>query len=101
MADCLLRVLRHEAFQFSLGALVFEKCRVSSSKRAGEFYPGIGRAHVNDPDRRNARLRWLDAEEGRGLSAFDTAPELPLSSDDEVLAIHDKQFQRLALSKVP
>ena len=31
MADCLLRVLRHEAFQFSLSALVFEKCRVSSS----------------------------------------------------------------------
>ena len=32
MADCLLRVLRHEALQFSLGGLVFEKCRVSSSK---------------------------------------------------------------------
>ena len=29
ISDCLLRVLRHEAFQFSLGALVFEKCRVS------------------------------------------------------------------------
>ena len=85
MADCLLRVLRHEAFQFSLGALVFEKCRVSSSKRAGEFCPGIGRAHIDNADRRNARLRRLDAEEGRGLAALDTAPELPFSGDNEVL----------------
>ena len=72
-------------FQFSLGALVFEKCRVSSSKRAGEFCPGIGRAHIDDADRRNARLRRLDAEEGRGLAALDTTPELPLGGDDEVL----------------
>ena len=34
-------------FQFSLGALVFEKCRVGSSKRAGEFRPGIGGAHID------------------------------------------------------
>ena len=85
MADRLLRVLRHEAFQFSLGALVFEKCRVSSSKRAGEFCPGIGRAHIDDTDRRNARLRRLDAEEGRGLAALDTPPELPLGGDNEML----------------
>ena len=85
MSDCLLRVLRHEAFQFTLCALVFEKCRVSSSKRAGEFYPGIGRAHVDDADRPNPRLRWLNAEEGRGLAAVNTPPELPLSGDDEML----------------
>src|SRR4249919_1147680 len=46
MPGCLLRVLRHEALQLSLGALVFEKCRVGSSKRAGEFRPGIGGAHI-------------------------------------------------------
>ena len=33
----------------------------------------------------NARLRWLDAEEGRGFAALDTPPELPLSGDDEML----------------
>ena len=38
-------------FQFSLGALVFEKCRVGSSKRAGEFRPGIGGAHIDSSDR--------------------------------------------------
>ena len=80
MADCLLRVLRHEAFQFSLGSLVFEKCRVSLSKRASEFCPGIGRAHIDDADRFNPRLRRVDAEQGRGLAALDTAPELPLSA---------------------
>ncbi len=85
MADGLLRVLRHEAFQFSLGALVFEKCRVCSSKRAGEFCPGIGCAHIDDADRRNARLRRLDAKEGRGLAALDTTPEFALSGDNEVL----------------
>src|SRR5215472_11982833 len=30
MSNCLLRVLRHEALQFSLGPLVFEKCRMCS-----------------------------------------------------------------------
>src|SRR5580704_4798881 len=78
MADRLLRVLRHEALQFSFGAFVFEKCRVCSRKRAGEFCPAIGRAHIDDADRLNARLRWLDAEEGRGLAALHTPPELPL-----------------------
>ena len=83
--NCLLRVLRHEALQFSLGALVFEKCWVSSSKRAGKFRPGIGNAHIDDADRRNAGLRWLDPEERRGLAALDTPPKLPLGSDNEVL----------------
>src|SRR5580700_7407952 len=78
MADGLLRVLRYEAFQFCLGALMFEKCRVCSSKSAGEFCPGIRCAHVDDADRRNARLRRLDAEEGRGFAAPDTTPEFPL-----------------------
>ena len=59
-----------EAFQFTLGALVFEKRRVSSSKLAGEFRPGIRSGHIDDADRCNARLRWLDAEQGRGLAVL-------------------------------
>src|ERR1700722_12895245 len=84
MADGLLRVLRYEAFQFCPGALVFEKCRVSSSKGAGEFRPGIRCAHVDDADR-NTRLRRLATEQARGFTAFHAAPELPLGCDDEVL----------------
>ena len=52
---------------------------------AGEFCPGIRCAHIDDAERGNARLRRLDAEKGRGFAALDTTPELPLSSDDEVL----------------
>ena len=82
MANGSLRVLRHEAFQFSLGALVFEKSRVCSSKRAGEFCPGIRSAHIDNADRYNPGLRRLDAEKGRRFAAPDTTPEFPLGGDD-------------------
>ena len=72
-------------FQFRLGALVFEKCRVCSRKRAGEFCPGIGSAHIDNTDRGYPGLRWLDTEEGRGLAVLDTTPKLTLSGDDEML----------------
>jgi hypothetical protein len=84
MADCLLRVLRYEAFQFSLGALVFEKCRVSSGKRACEL-PRHWTGSCRHADRRNARLRRINPKEGRGLAVLDTAPKLPLGGDNEVL----------------
>ena len=54
-------------------------------KIAGELRPGIGGAHVDNAHRLNARLRRLDPKQGRGLAAFDTAPEFPLGGDDEVL----------------
>ena len=72
-------------FNPALGALVLEKCRVCSSKRAGEFCPRIGRAHIDDADRLNARLRRLDPEQGRGLAVLDTAPKLPFRGNNEVL----------------
>ena len=37
-----------------------------------------------DPRRRDARLRRLDPEQGRGLAALHAAPELALGGDDEV-----------------
>ena len=72
VTDGLLRVLRHEALQFSLGALVFEKCRVFSSKRAGEFCPRIGNAHIDGMDRCYPRLRWLDTAQRVGGSPLST-----------------------------
>src|ERR1700758_4778394 len=57
----------------------------SIAKKTGKFGPGIGSAHVNDPDRLDPRLRWLNAKEARGLAALDTAPELAFSSHNEVL----------------
>src|SRR5690348_15665298 len=85
MPNGLLRVLRHEAFQLCLGALVFKKCRVSSTKRASEFSPGVRRAHVDEANRFNARFGRLYAKRGRGLPALDTAPEFSLRGDNEVL----------------
>jgi hypothetical protein len=85
MANRLLRIFWHKPFQFRLGALVFKKCGVSSAKGVGEFCPGVRRAHIHDADRRNARFRRPDTEEGRWIAALHAAPELPLSSDDEML----------------
>src|SRR5262249_8793430 len=42
-------------------------------------------AHVDDPYCFDPGLRWLYTEEARGLTAFDTTPELTLSRDNKVL----------------
>ena len=85
MADGFLGVLRHQAFEFGLGSLVLEKGGRVSAKEAGEFRPGIGRAHVDDPDRLDPRPWRLNTEEARGLAALDAAPELPLRGQQQVL----------------
>ena len=85
VSDGLLRVPRHEAFQFCLSSFMFEKSRVCSSERAGEFRPRIGGAHVDDVDRFDTRLRRINPEQGGGLAVLDAAPELSLRSDNEVL----------------
>ena len=54
-------------------------------KDRGGFRPGIRRTHVDNTHRLDARFRWLDTEQGRGLSTLNAAPELPLGRDDEVL----------------
>src|SRR5262249_52994992 len=56
-----------------------------SRKRVGEFRPSTGRTHISDANRRNARLRWFETEQGGALAALDAAPKLPLSGDDEML----------------
>ena len=85
MADRLLRIFRDEAFQLGLGTLVFEISWLRSDEYGGEVRPSVRRAHFNDADCLDPGLRWVDAEKGRGLSAFDTALELPLGRNDEVL----------------
>ena len=85
MADRLLGILRHQALKFGLGLLVLEMRLPGANKDAGELRPGIRGAHVDDPHRLNARLWRLDPEQGWRLATFDTAPELPLGGDDEVL----------------
>ena len=85
MAGRLPGILRHQALEFGLGFLVLEMRLSGANKDAGEFRPGIGGAHVDDAHRLNARLRRLDPKQGWRLATFDTAPELPLGGDNEVL----------------
>src|SRR5258708_21282137 len=53
MPDRLLGVLRHQALQLGLGVLVLEKSHSALPKHPGELRPGIGRAHVDNADRRD------------------------------------------------
>jgi len=53
--------------------------------RCGVVSPRIGGAHVDNAHRFNARPRLLDTEQGRCVSAFDTAPELSLGGNNEML----------------
>ena len=66
MADRLLRVFGYQALQFGLGAFVLEISRLGSGEERRELRPGVGRAHIDDPNRFDARLRRLDAEEAQG-----------------------------------
>src|ERR1700744_2294065 len=59
--------------------------RAGPGKDAGELRPGIRAAHINDADRLDPRLWWVDPEQRGPLAVLDTAPELALRGDDEVL----------------
>src|SRR5215813_8883986 len=85
MPDRLLGVLWHEALELRLGVLMLEMGLACAPKYAGEFGPGIGRIHVDDPHRLNASSRWLDAEDARALAALDAAPEFLFRRQKKVL----------------
>ena len=50
-----------------------------------KFRPGVRCTHIDDSDRFEPRLWWLDAKEARGLSTLHATPELSLGGDNEVL----------------
>ena len=85
MANCLLGVIGYQALELSLCLLVLEMSRPGPRKDRSELRPGIRGTHVHDSNGLDARLRWVDAKQGRGLAGLDTPPELPLGGDDEVL----------------
>src|SRR5262249_50049940 len=63
MADRLLGVVRHQGLELALRALVVEKGFPSVTEQRRKLRPGIGRAHVNDADRLDARPRRLGINE--------------------------------------
>ena len=85
MTESLFCVLRHESFELRFRFLVLEVSASSTAKDAGEFGPGIGRAHVDDPHRINAGPRRIDAEEARGLAILNAPPEFLFRGQQEVL----------------
>src|SRR5215469_7092659 len=56
-----------------------------AGKDAGELGPGIGCGHIDDTDGFEPWLRRFDPEQLRLLAALDTAPELALGGDNEML----------------
>src|SRR5450755_164039 len=85
MTDGLLGVFRHEAFELGFGALVLEKGRPGPTEHPGHLSPGVGRAHIDDPNGRDAGPGRLDPEQARRLAALHTAPELLLGGQKQVL----------------
>ena len=59
--------------------------RSGPRKDRGKLRPGVRGAHVDNPNCLDAWFRRLDAKQGRGLLAFDAAPEFPLCGNDEML----------------
>ena len=69
----------------ALALLVLQVRVPRADEDVGELRPRIGGAHIDDADRLNARPWRSDPEQGRGLTALHTAPEFPLSGNDQVL----------------
>ena len=85
VADRLLGVLGHQPLELDLGPLMLEEGGAGGAEHASELSPGIGGAHIDDPDGFYARSGRLDTEEARGLAALHAAPELLLSGQQQVL----------------
>src|ERR1700751_436933 len=85
MTERLLGVLRDEALEFGLGFLVIEKGLPGGAEDRRELGPGVRAGHVDDAHRRKPRARRGNPEQARGLALLDTAPELALGGDEEVL----------------
>src|SRR6516225_7842340 len=85
MANRSFGIFGQQSFQLGFRALMLQESLSGSAENSGELRPGIRSTHVDNPYRLNSGFRWLYSEQARGLAAFDTAPELPFSRNDEVL----------------
>src|SRR5580704_7217222 len=85
VTDRLMRVLRHQLFEFGLGLFVLGMGRFGAGKNAGEFRPCIRGSHVDHSYRIDPGFRWLQAEQARALARFHATPELPFRGHDEML----------------
>src|SRR5215472_9723488 len=65
-----------------------QKSLPSVTEYPSKLGPRIRGAHIHNPDRFNSWLRRVGPKEARGLAALDTAPELTLGRDNEMLVEH-------------
>src|SRR5215831_15317263 len=65
--DRFLGVFRHQGLELRLGILMLEVSLARAPEHAGEFRPGVGCAHVDDPHRFDPRAR--------GLAILNAAPK--------------------------
>src|SRR6516165_7030079 len=85
MTNGLFSVLRHQCFQLDPRALMLQKGLSGSTEDSGKFRPVIRGAHINNTDRFDPRLWRLNTKQARRLAALDTAPELALNCNYQVL----------------
>jgi hypothetical protein len=85
MADRLLGIFGDEALQLGLGAFMLSVRVIRAGIDRGKFSPRIRAAHVYDPHRLKPWLWWIDAEQTRGLAAFNASPEFSLGRNDQML----------------
>ena len=85
MADRLLGILGDKTLEFSFGFLMLKVSVSGPSKYSGEFRPGIGCAHVDDPNRFDARSRRFDSKQTREFTALDATPEFLFGGQKQVL----------------
>src|SRR6516165_11855911 len=78
-------VLRDQLLEVELRRLVLLVGPSGVAIDGREFGPAIGQAHVYDAHRLEPRPRRFDAEQARGLTALDAAPELLLGRQQQVL----------------
>jgi hypothetical protein len=55
VADRLLRIVRHQAFELAFRPFMVEMGLPGANEDISEFDPGIGGAHINDTGRLDAR----------------------------------------------
>src|SRR5208337_1293282 len=78
MPDRLLGVLGHQDLELGLCPLVVEEGAARIAEQGRKLRPGVRGAHVDNADGLDARARWFDAEEVRGLAILHAAPEFLL-----------------------
>src|ERR1700678_2657331 len=79
MAGGFLGVLGHQPFQLDLGSLMIEEGGAGRAEQACDFGPGIGFAHVDDPNCLDPRRGRFYAVSARLLPSLDAAPETLLA----------------------